>query len=123
MAQKAGRAKISKKQFKEHLPNSSCSYTQLSKLLGCHRYTLRAWLKKHSDMQELFEEQKEFMIGEAEDVIFEDIVINRDGRRAEWYLKVMTDKYTDKKQEIELSGELGLNINIIDSKNKDDEDE
>ena len=122
MAGKAGRAKISKKQFKEHLPNSSCSYTQLSKLLGCHRYTLRGWLVKHPDMQKLFEEQKEFMIGEAEDVIYEDIVINRDGRRAEWYLKVMTDKYTDKKQEIEVSGELGLNINIIDSKN-DDEDE
>ena len=123
MAQKAGRAKITKKQFKEHLPNSSCSYTQLSKLLGCHRYTLRAWLKKHSDMQELFEEQKEFMIGEAEDVIFEDIVNKRDGKRSEWYLKVMTDKYSDKKQEVEISGGLEIKISIEDIKNNDDKDE
>ena len=121
MAGKSGQAKISKKRFKELLPDSSCSYTQLSKLLGCHRYTLRGWLEKHSDMQELFDKQKEFMIGEAEDVLHEAIVTNRDSKTAQWFLKVMTDKYSET-QKIEHSGEIGININIIDTKtNKDDE--
>ena len=117
MAGKVSNNKITKKKFKELLPESSCSYTQLSKLLGVHRYTLRDWLSKHSDMQQLFEKQKEFMIGESEDVLFEHIVNERDSKTAQWYLKVMTDKYNETTK-VEHSGEVSFNINISDAKNK-----
>jgi len=120
MAGKSGQAKITKTLFKKHLPNSSCSYTQLSKLLGCHRYTLRSWLRKHPDMQELFDKQKEYMIGECEDVLYEAVVKNRDAKVSQWYLSRMTNKYTDKSK-VEHTGDLSIEIKIVDAKNKDDE--
>ena len=117
----AGKSKLTKALFKKALPNSSCSYTQLAKMLGTHRFTLRNWMEKNPDMQELFDKQKEFMISECEDVLFEDIVNNRDSRWATWYLKVMTDKYNETSK-IEHSGEVSLEVIILDNK-KEKEDE
>ena len=60
------------------------------------------------------------MIGECEDVIYEAIVDLKDTKVARWYLKTLTDKYSEK-QQIEHSGEISFDIKIedLDADDKD----
>jgi hypothetical protein len=120
MAKNKPHHKVTVKSFKKNVVKCSASLTQLAKLIGVDRYTLRTWMHKpgHEQYIEMFEKQKEFMIGESEDVIFESIVNGRDSKWAAWYLKTMTDKYTEKSK-VEHSGDLSIDIKITDVKNNE----
>jgi len=109
--------KITVKVFKEKVVESSGSLTQLAKSLGVQRSTLRKWLYKPGNEKyfEMYEYQKSLMVEFSEDVIYEAIVQNRDAKWSAWYLKTMTDKYKEKSQ-VEVSGDLSIDITITDVK-------
>ena len=109
--------KITVANFKRFLPESSCSYSVLAKQLGVSKFVLKSWMAKHPKMEKMFNEQKNTMIAEAEDVIFEAIINDRDTRVAQWYLKTMSDIYKEK-SEITLDGGLDFNVTIKDAKSK-----
>lgn len=123
---KVEKTKLTKSQVKKAIEKSSCSYTQLSGILHVSRNTLRRFMKKFPELQELFDKQLEFMIEESEDVIYEKIINDRDPRWASWFLKVKGNwgyrDMWDKDYIVERSGDLGVHIIIKDAPQNTEED-
>jgi len=114
--------KLTKQIVKKAIKECDGTYLALSIFLGVSPITVKRfmWLEKNEDVYEIFKE-RQLNIENSAIANIEDAINHGDIKTSKWYVDYLRKvKEQEEGKNINIDGQLGLNLTIKDFKNEND---